>query len=622
MPNAATPTLSAKPAGSPWFHSARFDLLLLLLVPFLTWPLVSTAADRWGPQLLNQLILVSATGHYFATFVRAYGDRELRARFATRFWLAPALLLPTCVGFMVSGHGAALLLVIAGWAFWHWLAQAFGFARIYDRKCGASRPLGALLDKALVITGFVGAVVLNDGSLATFGKVVLDAGLGLPTQAQFAAVQAGVRVAMAVVGGAYLLHLGTNIVRRQPWSWQKQVMHATTIGYYWFAFAWLPNVPVAYVLYELFHDVQYYAITWLFGRQRVQRPGTAPWFQRLFRPGLPAAALFVGVMLACGAADFFGRGAASSTTLLNWSLGISATAALLHYYYDGFIWKAREQGLARDLGIQDAAAARTAPRLRHAAAWGLFAVPLLLVTMAGGPPPNAEQRAAALVALAPDDFLSRADLAFAQAARGELATAITNYRAAVAANPGYGQVRANFGATLEFEGDLDGAREQYEAALRCPDHESAHRMAHTNLGVLLLLKGDRTAAESHFRASQEQGGQPPVGRMLALANALPAARATQRQQLLAAVLQLDDNQPDARLALGQLALQQQRFPAAKEHFTVLLRTNANAAAGWVGLAAAEAGLGQLDQARAAVQQALQHEPGNAQALALRARLGG
>jgi hypothetical protein len=100
MPNAATPTLSAKPAGSPWFHSARFDLLLLLLVPFLTWPLVSTAADRWGPQLLNQLILVSATGHYFATFVRAYGDRELRARFATRFWLAPALLLPTCVGFM------------------------------------------------------------------------------------------------------------------------------------------------------------------------------------------------------------------------------------------------------------------------------------------------------------------------------------------------------------------------------------------------------------------------------------------------------------------------------------------------------------------------------------------
>ena len=57
-----------------------------------------------------------------------------------------------------------------------------------------------------------------------------------------------------------------NLLR--PWSWQKQVMHVMTIGYYWFAFAWLPNVLVAYVLYAFFHEGQYAAVTWRTCRTR------------------------------------------------------------------------------------------------------------------------------------------------------------------------------------------------------------------------------------------------------------------------------------------------------------------------------------------------------------------
>ena len=152
---AATVETPKRSARSPWFQSASFDLLLILGVPFLTWPLVMAAQGAWGPTLLNQLILLTATGHYFATFVRVYGDRELFARFKARFVVVPLVLLVTCVGMFASGHGAALLLVTTAWAFWHWLAQAFGFARIYDIKVGSFRPLTALLDRALVITGFV-----------------------------------------------------------------------------------------------------------------------------------------------------------------------------------------------------------------------------------------------------------------------------------------------------------------------------------------------------------------------------------------------------------------------------------------------------------------------------------
>ncbi|HEX5052182.1 MAG TPA: tetratricopeptide repeat protein [Planctomycetota bacterium] len=607
---------------SPWFRSATFDLLLILGVPFLTWPLVMLGQDTWGPGRLNQLILLTATGHYFATFVRAYGDRELFARFRARFLVAPAILLATCIGMFTTGHGPALLLVTAAWAFWHWLAQAFGFARIYDSKQGSFRPLTALLDKALVIAGFVGAVMLNDGALAEFGKAFVSAGVPLPAAAQFAFVQQIVLAAMVLVGAAYVANLVWTIWRRRPWSWQKQFMHATTIGYYWFAFAWLPNVLVAYVLYELFHDIQYYAITWITCRQRVRRPGVAPWLVRMFRPGWTAALGFVLVMSAFGAVDAYGRAELAPEQLGHqvW-LGVFLTAALLHYYYDGFIWKARESTLGADLGIQGGLRAAMVPGLRHAGHWALFFVPLLATVALGRRDIGPRERVESLVALAPGDFLTQADLGLELTKARELPAALEHYRASVALNPDLAQTRANYGAALDLAGDLDGAREQYEAALRCRDNGGAHAQAHTNLGVVLLVRGDLAAADAHFRAAALLGAQHPIGRMMALAAAMPAGAEMRREQLYAAVLQLDARQFDARIQLADLLLARGQFEPAAGHYATLLRGAPDFVPGLVGLATAQANLGQIEQARATLQRALQREPGDAQALALRARLG-
>ncbi len=613
----------AAPARSPWFRSPAFDLLLILAVPFATWPLVFAGQDAFGPEALNRWILLTATGHYFATFVRTYGDRDLFSRFKTRFVVAPLVLLVVCVGMFASDQRGPLLLVTTGWAFWHWLAQAFGFARIYDSKVGSFRPLTAWLDKALVVTGFVATVILNPASTATFGKVFLDAGIPLPSAAAYAAVRAVVFAASGAVLLAYAANLGWTIARGLPWSWQKQFMHATTIGYYWFAFAWLPNVLVAYVLYELFHDIQYYAITWLTCRQRVQRPGVQPWLARMFRPGTLAVVGFVLVMSAFGALDAFGRGALTAGSEAHdvW-LGVFLTAALLHYYYDGFVWKAREQALGRDLGIHGGLRAAAVPALRHAGLWSLFFVPMLATTAFAEPITDSRQRAEALVAVAPGDFLSRTELAFALVEAGDLPGAVTHYRASVAANPDFAPTRANFGAALELAGDLAGARAQYEAALRCRDGDGAHARAAVNLGVLLLLAGERAAAEAHFRTGRELGGEHPIGRMLALAAAVPSDDGKRRMQLYAGVLQLDANQLDARFHLGNLLQAQQQFRAAAEHFAVVARLAPDFVPGQLGLASALVETGQFAEAKAAVQRALQREPGNAAALALQQRLRG
>ncbi|MFY9341857.1 MAG: tetratricopeptide repeat protein [Planctomycetota bacterium] len=611
----ATPAASTAPKpASPWFHSPWFDLLLILGVPFVTWPLVSAGQDRLGAAQLNLLIALTATGHYCATFVRAYGDRDLFARFRTRFLVVPLLLLVTTTTLFHGGHGPALLLVTAGWAFWHWLAQAFGFARIYDIKAGSFHPRTALLDKALVVTGFVAAVTLNQGSIATFAKLFLDAGIALPTAEQFAPVQWTVRAACVLVGTAYVMNLAAAIVRGQPWSWQKQFMHATTIGYYWFSFAWLDNVLIAYVLYELFHDLQYYAITWLTCRQRARRPGVTVWFGVMFGPGVLGTLVFLATMTAFGAADYFGR--PHSTP---W-LGVFLTLALLHYYYDGFIWKAREQALGNDLGIAGGLRATVVPGLRHAALWALFAVPLAGAIALGGAPLADRARAESLAALAPGDFVAQTELAYELVRASDLAGGIAHYRAAVVANPDYARARANLGNVLEHLGDFDGAREQYERALACRDSGDCHRLVTINLGVLTLLRGDRGAAETLFARGRELGGESPVTHMLAVASQLPEPAGEQRRQLWAAALQLDPNLPDAHFGLGSEALAQRNFNVALRHLTALQKLAPEFVPGLVALAATQTELGQFDAARATVAHALQREPGNAAAQALQARL--
>src|SRR5690606_7652522 len=203
-----------------------------------------------------------------------------------------------------------------------------------------------------------------------------------------------------------------------------------------FAFAYLPNVLIAYVLYELFHDIQYYAITWLTCRQRVRRPGVTKWLRGMFRPPWGAALLFVLLLSAFGARDAFGPAdfAPEKLTHKVW-LGVFLTAALLHYYYDGFIWKARESSLGADLGIHSGLRAAMVPGLRHAGLWLLFFAPLLATAAFAGDAFAARQRLESLVAIAPHDFASQAELAYELAKAGEFDAAIEHYRASIAAYP-------------------------------------------------------------------------------------------------------------------------------------------------------------------------------------------
>ncbi|MFM1871324.1 MAG: repeat-containing protein YrrB [Planctomycetota bacterium] len=605
-------------ARSPWFHSARFDLPLILLTPLLVWPLVRGMEGAFGASLVLQLILLTATGHYFATFVRTYGDRELFARFRTRLIAAPLLLLTVCVGMFATGHEAALLIGTTAWAFWHWLAQAFGFARIYDIKVGSYAPLTALLDKAVVVGGFVGTVVLNAQSTAIFGKVWMNAGLAMPSAAAWATVQTVTTWLLVGLGALYVGNLLATIARGLPWSWQKQVMHVVTIGYYWFAYSYAPNAVVAYVLYELFHDIQYFAITWLMCGQRARRPGVTGWFAAMFRPGMAPTVLFVGAMLAMGGIDALGRANISEgTTAQKLWLGVYLALALMHYYFDGFVWKARERTVGADLGIAAGRADAAVPGLKHAARWLGFFVPIGLALQFGGTPLEGLERAKAMVAVADGDFLSQSEVGFELTKARQLDEALQHYAASVELHGEFGPTRLNYGSALELAGKLVEAEEQYEAALRCPDRDGVHRQARLNRGVLRLLKGDRNGAVAEFTLGGI-GSREPRDRIMARAAAteVPA----RREGLYRAALVLDPMDGEASYNLGLMLGGRQQWQEASTYLLKTVEVAPTFVPGLVAAANVLARLGRFDEARGLCNRALAAEPGNQQAKALLAQL--
>src|SRR5215831_8760454 len=162
---------------SPWILGRWRDLLLIVAVPLLVWPLLRGAERLWSAQQITAAAVLMAMGHHVPGFLRVYGDRELFRRFRLRFVLAPVLLLALTVPTSLAGNEAVLFTTMI-WGTWHYLAQSYGFARIYDGRAGRGDALSARLDKALCFAWFFGTILLY--SNATLGFVERAARCGVP----------------------------------------------------------------------------------------------------------------------------------------------------------------------------------------------------------------------------------------------------------------------------------------------------------------------------------------------------------------------------------------------------------------------------------------------------------
>ena len=368
--------------SSPWILGAWPDVLLVIASPILVIAALTSARQVWSTAAISSFVMVWAIGHHLPGMMRAYGDPRLFRRFRVRFVLAPLLLLAVCCFTFYFHINSGLLAIASVWGWWHYLMQAYGFSRIYDAKVGSFAVSTRWLDQAMCLCWFAAAVILNDNALYGFLINFYNSGVRIPEAGFFETLRSVVR---GITLGVTILFVA-NLLNRwrqgdRP-SLIKPVLMATTFACFWYSAATVTNIVVAYAFFELFHDVQYLTIVWAFNRNRVEKDATLHGFTRwLFQPRVLFVAAYIALIAGYGLLKYGSTKVWVTDQQIQAVLAsVFLTSTLLHYYFDGFIWKLRESENRESFDLKSVQPHQMGfsvpPILRHLALWCVFILPL------------------------------------------------------------------------------------------------------------------------------------------------------------------------------------------------------------------------------------------------------
>lgn len=502
---------------SGWILDPSRDLLLFVATPLLIVPLAWAARQRYsGEQILTLVLAFGALGHHMPGLMRAYGDRELFRRFRTRFLLVPLVLLPICGLFFVD-QLVGMRLVVLVWGIWHFLMQTYGFARIYDAKIGQVDALSRRTDWLLCVGWFGMAILHSPRRIGEFLGMAYQAGLptewGLPLEeARMAWTVA--TIAITVWG---LSRWCWRALQGLPVSSAKVALLVISFGFFWFCTAQLSNLVLGVAMFEVFHDVQYLAIVWVFNRNRVKSGANVGSLSRfLFRNSGALMGLYLGVIFAYGSLSLV-VDRVSTEILRNLLYGIIATSNILHFYYDGFIWKVRDPATRKSLGVGgretvDPSSTESRRGLwreaRHWLWWGGLAMAVMVLyfteTRQARSALESQRRsvkmAAAVVEAVPDSVSGRNELARTLINENKFREAFHQATAAVKLSPGVYKSYVYRGVAQIQLGESEAGLQDLVRAERLHAND-AYLQYHLAMAKIRL--GRRADAVRHLEASRD-----------------------------------------------------------------------------------------------------------------------
>jgi hypothetical protein len=375
---------------------------------------------------------VCTIAHHFPTFLRIYTDADLLRRYRWSLLLGP--LIPFSLAMCVvaqairNDYGPEYLLfmmmILTLWDPWHFLMQHYGFMRIYDRPNLAPRTVAARMDLMISALWYLFILVAAANWLPDLlYRFYSDHGmrlLHLFESGVYAAVQVTLLLAALLGTVAYIAYVGWCYYHGFYVSCVKLVLLVLTFSVMYLAY--VPNslmgrlqpewtFPVGFAVVNMAHVTQYLAIVWKYNRSLAARGARfrGPRLQVAFsRGGALIAVAYVAVCL-CYGLGISEPGQRPVTQVLGsvlawagmegavrWYAGLSFalgfTSTLLHYYYDGFIWKVRHQENRVNLAMEQGTGGCVQPAIswwdsRNTASAGktllkqglYFGVPILLL---------------------------------------------------------------------------------------------------------------------------------------------------------------------------------------------------------------------------------------------------
>ena len=577
-PDGAAPLASdtaADARGRLWVFGPARDLLLLIATPILILPLALLLGGRETAYTVGLLVAgFGALGHHLPGMMRAYGDRALFSRFRTRFLVSPLVFAAVAVGFALNGLNGVSLIVLL-WGIWHGALQVYGFLRIYDARVGATERLTARLDFAMCVGWFAFGVLHSPGRLGELLELGYALGAPLLSPAVFFGLRDAFDLGLWTLSAVFVFRAGRDLFAGKGQHPIKLLAAAMSFGFWWWCSVHVPYAVLGVALFEVFHDVQYLSIVWVFNRRRAREQDAGFFTRALFGGGRAMLFVYVGLVLGYGLFRFIPE-VVASPAVQRGVLALVAASTMLHFYFDGFIWKIREQKTGAALGIRrasEAAPVHPAPNpwlTPHAVKWiGLFFLPLAVLF-------GLERRAAAapleeryenLATIVPESAEFQHNLGFAYRDAGDLEAAESRYRRAIEIDPEYPRAHANLGIALLSQGEWEEAAGALRRALALDDEYAA---AHHNLGFIQERVGARLEAERHYRRAIELDPslvEPRLGhaRMLLAADDGSGAEAVLRQ-----ALEVDPRLAEAHRNLGLILAGRGEHAEAVAHLDISL----------------------------------------------------
>jgi Tfp pilus assembly protein PilF len=606
----AVPASASRP--KLWILDSWRDLVLYVGTPLLLLPAFALAQARWSPQDIYLFVAAfGAMGHHLPGMIRAYGDRALFDRFKWRFIFAPLFLLAVCTAFFwwdLKG----ILLVVFFWGVWHGLMQTYGFCRIYDAKAGTFDTVTRRLDFATCVIWFATAVALSPYRLSdTLDTYYMCGGPFIPPSLVHHGQQLILFAAIAV-SVLFVLHFCRMWIIGKRHNPVKVALLITSIAFWWYCNNLVANILVGIALFEVFHDVQYLSLVWIYNRNRVEKDSNIGGFMRfVFRRSGSLIGLYVGLVFAYGSLSYF-NAHLGIDTVKRILTGVVTASTLLHFYYDGFIWKVRERSTRQSLGLSGGTADVSLGGLfpswaLHGLKWAMvFVLPLgaLWFWQTHLMVPEVQRRAW-LVADVPVGAKQHFDYGLALQTEGQWEQAEEQYKIALGFKPADAKSHMNLATVLMAQAKYDAAASHMEEALRLQPNSGAFRLSYASL-LQRLGRGDE--AGPHYEAAARLMPNSPDAHYSYATFLGSTGKENDALSELRRVIQFKPDHVDAQLLLADALFAKGDLEEAKIHYVAALHADPKLAIAYNGLGRLYLSQGQISQAIVQFGEALRLNP--------------
>ncbi len=548
-------------------------MLFFIGIPLLSLAVLLAAANYYASVDIAWFVLAFfAVGHHLPGFMRVYGERELFDRHKAQFLIAP-VVIAALVGWSVYNGHLGFFILLALWDMWHFFMRHYGLMRIYEVKQPKPFNLSSRLDWLLLAVWYGYIIIASPHYLINFLERCHRYGFGFYTWIRPEQVHALREWALYAALALSVLYV-VNALREWscgiPVVWPKLFISLTTFATVYYAYIALEDIILGYAIVALAHDVQYFAIVWIYNNGVLKRSRElgASFFRFLFADGrFRLVLLYVVLILAYGSIEAIGR-MTGSHAIYDVVKVVIVTSAFMHYYYDGFIWKVRKHSMRRNL-VQEAADAGDGADNGLRWWYGLRPPTGQKPNWAGWPfffgfggrssrcsvEYASELGRQLLYFGVPILFFAWTDTAYKISD-----IAVRDYL--VQLTPGVANSHDDLGVSLTRAGELEQA---IAAHLQAIETDAGYARAHTHLGIAYSLKGDRERAiAAHLQAIEVDAEMPQAHYNLGVdyfgLERLPEARAA-----FARAIALDDGYSRAHLALSEIFSREGDWTLARQH---------------------------------------------------------